>query len=63
MAPIVTGYVSYDTTPWSEAWGGACLLLPRWRSGRRRTADAAARRPRREGPRDAARRCDPGGRP
>jgi hypothetical protein len=27
MAPIVTGYVSYDTTPWSEGWGGACLLL------------------------------------
>lgn len=27
LAPAVTGYTSYDTTPWSEAWGGVCLLL------------------------------------
>ena len=27
MTPAVLGYTSHDTTPWSEVWGGACLLL------------------------------------
>lgn len=27
LAPAATGYLSHDTTPWSEAWGGGCLLL------------------------------------
>lgn len=27
VAPALTGYLSYDMTPWSEGWGGACLLL------------------------------------
>ena len=51
MAPIVTGYASYDTTPWSEAWGGACLLLaslavwPAAYRPRRRPTPASATRP------------------
>jgi hypothetical protein len=27
LTPAAIGYTSYDMTPWSEAWGGACLLL------------------------------------
>jgi hypothetical protein len=46
MTPTVLGYMSYDTTPWSEVWGGACLLLAAlavWPAAyRRRPAVAAA---------------------
>ncbi len=48
LVPLVTGYVSPDTTPWSEAWGGACLLLAAlavWPAAYRRPRSAPLRRP------------------
>jgi hypothetical protein len=49
--PIVTGYSSYDTSPWTEAVGAALLVLAApavWRAGvlgrRPQPVDSAAER-------------------